>query len=133
MRHHGVTRKLLARRGTTLKDATICATDPKAFANPAEQTIFDALAARARSVRFGGDCYTPCMVAAGHADLVIESGLKPWDVQAFIPIVESAGGVITDWQGANATDAKQIIVASSAALHAEVLAAMRSEREARPN
>ena len=73
------------------------------------------------SVRYGGDCYTPCLVAAGCADLVVENGLKPWDVQALIPIIEGAGGVITSWSGERADTAQSMVVASNGDLHARVI------------
>jgi fructose-1,6-bisphosphatase/inositol monophosphatase family enzyme len=94
------------------------------FAGPAHQQAFARLATKARSTRFGGDCYTPCLVAAGCADLVVEAGLKPWDVQALIPIVEGAGGLITDWAGGRADRASEVIIAGHRELHAEVVAAL---------
>ena len=42
--------------------------------------------------RYGGDCYGYCLLAAGFVDLVVEAGLKPYDVVALIPIIEQAGG-----------------------------------------
>ena len=41
----------------------------------------------------------PCLLAMGLIDVVIESSLKAWDVQALIPIVEGAGGTLTSWDG----------------------------------
>lgn len=102
----------------------MCATDPTMFATDLHQQAFARLAPRARSVRFGGDCYMPCLVAAGCADLVVEAGLKSWDVQALIPIVQGAGGVITDWAGGPADRASEVIIAGNRALHAEVVAAL---------
>ena len=40
------------------------------------------------------------MVAAGHLDLVIEAGLKAWDIEAAIPVLAGAGGSVVDWSGA---------------------------------
>jgi histidinol phosphatase-like enzyme (inositol monophosphatase family) len=116
--------RLSARKAGRLAEVTVCATDPTMFAGPAHQQAFARLAAKARSTRFGGDCYTPCLVAAGCADLVVEAGLKPWDVQALIPIVEGAGGVITDWAGGRAERASEVIIAGHRELHAEVVAAL---------
>ena len=124
LRRGSETTRLSARANTRLADVTICATDPTMFASAAHQQAFSRLAPRARSVRFGGDCYTPCLVAAGCADLVVEGGLKPWDVQALIPIVQGAGGVITDWSGRPADRASEVIIAGNRALHAEVVAAL---------
>lgn len=121
LRRNGEARKLTARQTTRLEDAFVCATDPTMFDAPERRRAFDRLAAQARAVRYGGDCYTPCMVAAGCADLVVECGLGPWDVQPLIPIVEGAGGVITDWTGGRADMANNMVVASNAELHAQVI------------
>jgi histidinol phosphatase-like enzyme (inositol monophosphatase family) len=117
---------LSTRKSTRLADVFLCATDPTMFSTPEHRAAFDRVGLHARAVRFGGDCYTPCLVAAGSADLVIERGLKPWDIQALIPIVEGAGGVITDWTGARADHADAMVVASNPALHAEVIALLNA-------
>src|SRR5262245_52214671 len=124
LRHRSSTTRLTTRVTSRLADVTVCATDPTMFAGAAHQQAFSRLAQRARAVRFGGDCYTPCLVAGGWADLVVEAGLKPWDVQALIPIVQGAGGVITDWAGRPADRASEVIIAGNRALHAEVVAAL---------
>ncbi len=124
LRRDGVTKRLATRAASRLSDVTVCATDPTMFDGAAHQQAFARLAPRARAVRFGGDCYTPCLVAAGWADLVVEAGLKPWDVQALIPIVQGAGGVITDWAGGPADRASEVIIAANRQLHSEVVAAL---------
>jgi histidinol phosphatase-like enzyme (inositol monophosphatase family) len=124
LRHGTSTTRLRTRASSRLGDITLCATDPTMFAGAAHQQAFARVAQRARAVRFGGDCYTPCLVAAGWADLVVEAGLKPWDVQALIPIVQGAGGVITDWAGAPADRASEVIIAANRSLHSEVVAAL---------
>src|SRR5262249_23636184 len=58
-----------------------------------------ALKSKARLTRYGGDCYGYCLLAAGFVDVIIESGLKPYDIVAIIPIIERAGGAITTWTG----------------------------------
>ena len=55
--------------------------------------------------RYGGDCYGYCLLAAGFVDLVVEAGLKPYDIVALIPIIERAGGRVTTWDGEPATPA----------------------------
>jgi myo-inositol-1(or 4)-monophosphatase len=124
LRRGNATTRLATRAKSRLAEVTVCATDPTMFAGPAHQQAFARLTPRARAVRFGGDCYTPCLVAAGCADLVVEAGLKPWDVQALIPIVQGAGGVITDWAGGPADRAGEMIIAGNRELHAEVVAAL---------
>ena len=49
--------------------------------------------------RYGGDCYGYCLLAAGFVDLIVEAGLKPYDIVALIPIIERAGGRVTTWDG----------------------------------
>src|SRR5258707_444232 len=58
-----------------------------------------------------------CMLAAGHADLVIECGLKPYDVIPLIPIIAGAGGIITDWNGGPAKNGGRIVCAGDARVH----------------
>lgn len=124
-RREGVTRRLRARSNPHLRDVTVCATDPSMFSLPEHRAALDRVMRSAKSIRYGGDCYTPCLVAAGHADLVIEVGMKEWDVQPLIPIVEGAGGIITDWSGHNAAQAGAVVIAGNRELHAEVIAALR--------
>jgi myo-inositol-1(or 4)-monophosphatase len=83
--------------------------------------VFDRVSAGARLTRFGGDCYSYCMVAAGHVDLVIESGLKPYDIAALIPIIKGAGGVVTTWGGEDAQGGGAIVAASDARVHEAAL------------
>ena len=64
-----------------------------------EISRFQAVAEQAQFLRFGGDCYCYAMLAGGWCDLVIESSINPFDILALVPIVEQAGGVISDWQG----------------------------------
>lgn len=60
---------------------------------------FAALSGRVKRTLYGGDCYAYGLVASGFIDLVAEAGLKSYDFCALAPVVEGAGGVMTDWQG----------------------------------
>src|SRR6202140_304219 len=82
-----------------LAGARVYATTSDTFSAD-ERRRFDALCARAAMRRFGGDCYLYGMLASGSCDLVIEAGLKPHDYLALIPVIEGAGGRISDWHGA---------------------------------
>jgi len=62
------------------------------------------------------------MVAAGHVDLVIENGLKPYDIVALIPIIEGAGGIVTSWDGGDPTRGGAIIAAGDRRVHEQALA-----------
>ena len=48
---------------------------------------------------YGGDCYAYGLLASGHIDLIVEADLKPYDFCALTPIINGAGGSVTDWQG----------------------------------
>jgi len=67
--------------------------------------------------RYGGDCYAYCMLAAGHIDLVIESGLNAFDIMALIPIVQGAGGIITSWEGGSPNQGGRIVAAGDKRVH----------------
>jgi myo-inositol-1(or 4)-monophosphatase len=71
--------------------------------------------------RYGGDCYGYCLLAAGFVDLVVETGLKPYDIVALIPIIELAGGRVTTWDGKPATDGGRIIAAGDPRLHEQAM------------
>ena len=71
----------------------------------------------------GGDAYQYAILTSGHIDIVIESGLKPHDFLSLVPLIEKAGGIITDWDGnkvTTKTDGK-IIATANPKLHKQVL------------
>jgi inositol-phosphate phosphatase/L-galactose 1-phosphate phosphatase/histidinol-phosphatase len=78
---------------------------------------------RVKCTLYGGDCYSYGQLAAGGLDLVIESGLKPYDFCALVPVIENAGGVITDWQGKpiDINSNGKIVAAGSAEVHRKIL------------
>ncbi len=83
---------------------------------------------------YGGDCYNYGLLASGHLDCVMEAGLKLHDFAALVPVVEGAGGVMSDWQG-NPLDAESdgtVIALGDPARIEDVLAAMGSS-ELAPN
>lgn len=83
-----------------LKRATVYTTDMQYF-EPAERVAFERLAAQAQNYRAGGtDCYGYAMVAAGWTDIVCEHVSQLHDFAALAPIIENAGGIVTDWTGA---------------------------------
>ncbi|MEM5518915.1 inositol monophosphatase family protein [Henriciella sp. AS95] len=73
--------------------------------------------------RFGGDCYSYGLLASGHVDLVIEANLEPYDYLALVPVVQSAGGTITDWSGNNLNRHSdgRVIAASTPELHRQAM------------
>jgi inositol-phosphate phosphatase/L-galactose 1-phosphate phosphatase/histidinol-phosphatase len=109
-----------------LDRAALYATTPEMFCGP-DAEAFARLENRVRMRRFGGDCYAYGLVALGCIDLVVEASLKPYDFMALVPVVEGAGGVMTDWEGAPLSLGSdgRVVAAGNAALHAQALAILR--------
>ena len=84
---------------------------------------------RARLTRYGLDCYGYALIALGMVDLVIEAGLGAYDVQALIPVIEGAGGVVTDWKGGDCSEGGRVLAAGDPRVHAEALALLRGVAE----
>ena len=124
MRRGAARTQLRSRACAKIEDAVVMSTNPHLFP-PNELEVFDAVRARARLVRYGGDCYAYAMIALGTVDAVIESGLKPYDIQALVPIIEQAGGVVTTWSGGPPDDGGQILAAGDRALHDALMTALR--------
>jgi myo-inositol-1(or 4)-monophosphatase len=103
-----------------LADATVFTTDPFIFA-AAEFEAFRAVSSRARLTRFGTDCYAYALLALGFVDLVIESGLAAYDIAAHVPIIEAAGGRVTDWRGHCCRWGGRAVAAGSIEVHAAAL------------
>ena len=118
-------RDLMVRPCPSLDQAVVYTTSPRLM-NSADRAAFGRVEEAAKLSRYGGDCYAYCMVAAGHVDLVIETGLKPHDVAALIPIVVGAGGVITTWEGGAAERGGRIIAAGDKRMHAAATMALLS-------
>jgi histidinol phosphatase-like enzyme (inositol monophosphatase family) len=108
-----------------LAAARLSTTGPQYFTEAARRA-FDRVAARAKLLSYGGDCYQYGLVASGSVDLVIEAGLKLHDFAALVPVIEGAGGVMTDWRGRplDATSAGDVVAAGDARVHAEAIAAL---------
>ncbi len=120
---HG-SRRLRTRRCGSLAEATLSTTSPKLFSAP-EAQAYGRVEDAVRLTRYGYDCYAYCMLAAGHLDVVVEAGLKPYDIVALIPIVEGAGGVVTTWDGGRPEAGGAIAASGDPHLHEAVLARLR--------
>ena len=101
-------------------------TTPAMFDTPELRAAFDAIAAEVQLLRYGGDCYAYCMLASGFVDVVIEAGLQAYDVQALMPIIEGAGGVITSWDGGSAQHGGAVVACGDPVLHGQLIERLRS-------
>jgi myo-inositol-1(or 4)-monophosphatase len=110
-----------------IEDATLLTSSLAPIAGPMSRPDFDALAGRARLFRTWGDCYGYLLVATGWADAMCDPIMNPWDIQALVPVIRGAGGVITDWRGGDPVTADSI-VAAGPALHPLVIGALNPGR-----
>ena len=124
----GERRPLQTRAETRLAEAILYCTHPTIFPRAEELAAFERVAARCRLMRYGGDCYSYCLLALGHIDLVIEGGLQAYDIQPLIPIIEAAGGVVTGRHGEDASNGGFVVAAANRALHAEALERLAESR-----
>ncbi len=109
-----------------LAQATLFTTTPAIF-EAARRAGYDRLEKQVLLARYGTDCYAYCMLAAGQIDCVVEAGLFPYDIVALIPIIEQAGGVVTDWDGGPAENGGGIVAAANAALHAQIMSVLHAK------
>jgi histidinol phosphatase-like enzyme (inositol monophosphatase family) len=116
----GGLRRLETRKTSELSEATLFTTTPAMFKDE-KRASYDRVEQSVRLARYGTDCYAYAMLASGFVDLVIETGLHPYDIVALIPIIEKAGGMITTWDGGPAEKAGSIIAAATPELHAKAL------------
>lgn len=113
---------------TALEKARIATTDPRpaAYFTHDEAAAFDRLGRASRVVRFSMDAYAYGLLALGELDLVVEAGLQLHDFAALAPIIEGAGGVITNWRGdpVGADARGETLAAATPELHAAALAVL---------
>lgn len=113
-------RGLEVRRCPSLAEATSYTTSPLLM-NEADRATFARVEKAVRLSRYGGDCYSYCMLAAGHIDLVVETELKPYDIAPLVPIITGAGGIVTTWDGKPAQSGGRIIAAGDPRVHEEAM------------
>ncbi len=93
----------------------------KIYAN--HRNVFDRLLSAGFLQRLSYDCQPHALVAAGQVDAVVDYGLKPYDYLPLVPIVQEAGGTISDWSGAplDFNSDGRVVTAATAQLHAALL------------
>lgn len=119
-------RTLTTRAPRELGEATLFTTFPE-IGTDIEAKAFRRVAAEAKLIRYGCDCYAYALLAAGQIDLVIEAGLNAYDIQAPIAVIEAAGGIVTDWEGGPAHHGGRAIAAANREIHAAALARLQTD------
>lgn len=120
----GETTPLHVRACERLTEAVIATTDPDIFTG-AELGAWTQVRAAARLARLGCDAYAYAMLAAGRIDLVAETGLKTWDWSALVPVIEAAGGAVSNWRGETPDDTGQILALGDIAIRDQALVTLK--------
>jgi histidinol phosphatase-like enzyme (inositol monophosphatase family) len=126
-RHGGSVAPVCTSGVTELARAKMTATSPELFVRPGRDLseAWGRISAATLQTRWGLDCYGYCLLASGHIDLVVEAGLKNVDIAPLIPIIESAGGVVTTWDGGPAEEGGNCIAAATPGLHEAAMRVLR--------
>ena len=111
---------------TEISRSVLLCTHPDMFAPGEEADGFARLNDAIRMTRYSGDCVNYGLLAAGHVDLVVENGLKVYDIVPLIPIVEASGALITDRAGRPPVDGGYVVAAATAELHSAALDILNS-------
>ena len=108
-----------------LADATLLTTDISAIRRSTYKDGFEVLLDQACLFRTWGDCYGYLLVACGKADIMLDLDMKIWDIMPLIPVIRGGNGIITSWQGGDASRGGTC-VATNRALHPQVLERLAS-------
>ncbi|MEQ8784899.1 MAG: histidinol-phosphatase [Pirellulaceae bacterium] len=95
------------------------------FAARDAASAYERLESAAFITRTWGDCYGYLLIATGRAEVMIDADMSLWDIAALMPIIQEAGGRLTDWRG-EATIYNCESVATNGAVHEQVLEITRS-------
>jgi myo-inositol-1(or 4)-monophosphatase len=110
-------KKLLkVKKNKDLSKSILSTTSIYEFKTIKDKKDFKKISKKVSGIHFGGDCYQYCLLADGHLDLIIETGLNSWDIRALIPIVINAGGSIKTWENKDPKNGGKIIAANNKSL-----------------
>ncbi len=124
--HRGRVQEIRVSPGRRAHEAMAGTTTPHLYRDD-DAPRFERLRAHVKSMRFGLDCYSFALLAAGHLDIAMDPMLQLYDIAALIPIIEGAGGVVGSWTGNNPAGGGNVLCASSQALFEEARALMQQD------
>jgi histidinol phosphatase-like enzyme (inositol monophosphatase family) len=113
LKHAGRCTKLATSPTASLTEAIATTTAPHLYRSERQGRFLAAVNSAVRFMRYDGDSYFFCMLAAGQIDLALDAGLQPYDIAALIPIIEGAGGVVATWDGGTAAGGGDILAAAN--------------------
>jgi len=116
----GTRRDLKTKSCAEIRDGILGCTAPFGMFKPGELAAYKIIGAATRFMRLGLDALGYGLLAEGRMDIILEAGLKPCDVRALIPIVEGAGGKLTNWEGGSAANGGRAVAVGDAALLPEL-------------
>ena len=97
-----------------LAQATLLGTDARFLERRSRRDAWSELASRVALTRTWGDCYGYLLVATGRAEIMVDDVVSAWDTAAIQPIIEEAGGIMTDWTGARTAFGGDVIATNAA-------------------
>ena len=109
---NGNVRKITSKDNKDLKDAVLSCTDPTMFEND-DLDVFLKLQRKVSYSRYGLDALSYCLLASGHIDLIVETDIEPYDIQALIPLIKASNGYISTWNNDDPSNGGKIIAACS--------------------
>lgn len=114
-------RPLHTRATSKAEEGILCCTHINMFKTDDQWERFRRVLSACRFSRFGTDCYAYGLLARGLVDMIVEADLETYDIVPLIPLVEAAGGVISDWHGGSALNGGAVVAAANAELHEQIL------------
>jgi myo-inositol-1(or 4)-monophosphatase len=115
------------RECSSIEQATLLTTNPLTVHQYRDGEAFETFVRRAKIYRTWGDCHGYYLVATGYADIMVDAAMHIWDVAALIPVIEGAGGTITDYYGGDPMSGEGAI-ATAGPLHEEVLRSLNPKK-----
>ncbi|MCK5296976.1 MAG: histidinol-phosphatase [Alphaproteobacteria bacterium] len=114
---------------SSIEKSVLYATAPKRFKGK-DAAIFNALADEVKLVRYSADCYAYGLLSMGFVDIVCDAGLELYDFAALIPVIEGAGGIITDWSGSKLTKNNdgRVIATTNKTLHKKAINSLNKHK-----
>ena len=125
-------KEIKTRNCTELADAVMCSSSSHYFQEKDVEVLKKITSLtkyqKLGGIIYGGDCYSYASLASGFVDIVIDPGLKVYDYAALVPIIEMAGGVVTDWKGRDLKLKSNIhlVACATPELHRQVLEILKN-------
>lgn len=117
--------KTVIRNCNDLSKAVLLTTDHLNVKKYQNIEKFNSLIQKVKLYRNWGDCYGYYLLVTGYADVMIDPIMSSWDLLPLIPIIQGAGGTITDYQGNDPVKGKSA-VASSPDIHSEIISLLNN-------